>query len=161
MSILQNAGLQEQWKLAINLYNDKVLPTLMKNKVIAISAAVALSLLYIIRDRVLKPPRKLRHVPYIGYFSVLKSLITGESFWDRTFRVRIPISEAEGSKGLYLVLIVFHESFVYYFHHQADYLFVLFRSPEDLDGKYMCQILKMLNVFYLKMVSKIDDISFF
>lgn len=105
-SILQNPFLQEQWNLAIALYNDKVVPnSTKKNRVIAISAAVTFAIAYLIRDRVLQPPRKLRHIPYIGYFSVLKSLFTGESFWDRAYRVRIPRVESEGSKGFYLVRI--------------------------------------------------------
>lgn len=102
--ILQSPYIQEQLDLATTLYNDYIVPRLTKkNKKIAISTAVALSLIYFIRDRVLKPPKRLRHIPYITHASVIKSLIIGETHWDRANRVRLPIVDAPGTSGLYLV----------------------------------------------------------
>lgn len=88
----------------IKFYNNQNVPQLVKNnKMIAISTAVTLSIIYLFREKVMKPPKHLRHIPYIGYFSVFKSLISGESFWDRTYKVVIPQIEAKESNGLYLV----------------------------------------------------------
>lgn len=106
MSLLENSFLKLPLQNATQLYNDEVVPRLTKkNKVIAISAAVALSIIYFIRDRVTKPPRKLRHIPYLSYFGVLKSMYSKESVRDRSARVHIPEINSENSNGLFLVNI--------------------------------------------------------
>jgi hypothetical protein len=103
-SLQQNKFLEVPLQNAITLYNNEVVPRLTKkNKVIAISVAVALSLVYIIRDRVFKPPRNLRHIPYFGYFSVIKSLMNGESIFDRGYKYNVPHADCKNSNGLYLV----------------------------------------------------------
>jgi hypothetical protein len=108
MSFLQNSYLQEQIQRVITIYNNQIVHGLTKkNKVIAISTAVCISIAYLIRDIILKPPRQLRHIPYIGYFSVFKSLIKGESFWDRVYRVKLPKLGSPDNKGIYLVNIFF------------------------------------------------------
>lgn len=106
ISLTENTFLQAPLQNAIQLYNQEIVPRLTKkNKVIAISAAVALSLVYFIQDRIMKPPRKLRHIPYLSYFDTLKSMWRNESIWDRSHRVHLPEIEAEGSKGLFMVCI--------------------------------------------------------
>lgn len=106
MSLLENSFLKLPLQNAIQLYSDEVVPRLTKrNKVIAISVAVALSFIYFIRDRVTKPPRKLRHIPYLSYFGVLKSMYSKESVRDRSARVHIPEINSENSNGLFLVNI--------------------------------------------------------
>nr|BDB32861.1 cytochrome P450 monooxygenase [Thamnidium elegans] len=105
MSLTENTFLQVPLQNAIQLYNQEVVPRLTKkNKVIAISAAVALSLIYFIQDRIMKPPRKLRHIPYLGYFDTLRSMWRNESIWDRSHRVHLPAIEAKDSKGLFVEL---------------------------------------------------------
>ncbi|KAI8054841.1 cytochrome P450 [Thamnidium elegans] len=103
MSLLENSFLKLPLQNAIQLYGDEVVPRLTKrNKVIAIGTAVALSIIYFLRDRVTKPPRKLRHIPYLSYFGVLKSMYYKESVRDRSARVHIPEINSENSNGLFL-----------------------------------------------------------
>jgi hypothetical protein len=105
MSILNQPFLQNQLDHAITLYNDQILPRLTKKtKVIAISTAVALSVVFYVRDTVFKPPKNLRHIPYIGYFSKIKSILIGESYWDRVYRVKLPLLESKDHNGLILVI---------------------------------------------------------
>ncbi|KAI8059778.1 cytochrome P-450 cyp509A1 [Thamnidium elegans] len=52
----------------------------------------------------MKPPRKLRHIPYLGYFDTLRSMWRNESIWDRSHRVHLPAIEAKDSKGLFVEL---------------------------------------------------------
>ncbi|KAI7893584.1 cytochrome P450 [Mucor mucedo] len=91
MSLLQNSFLEVPLKNALALYNKEVIPRLTKkNKIISISVAVALSLIYLIREKVLKPPKHLRHIPYISYLDSVKAILTRESAWDRSYRVFLP-----------------------------------------------------------------------
>lgn len=57
---------------------------------ISISIAVALSFIYVITDRLLKPPRNLRHIPYISYLDLIKSTVMREPIWNRLYRVHLP-----------------------------------------------------------------------
>lgn len=95
-ALLQNASA---------LYDKIIAPRLtQKNKTIGISVAVALTLVYIIRDRVFKPPKNIRHIPYFGYSSVIKSLINGDSFFDRCYKVALPFLDSKDNvSGLYSV----------------------------------------------------------
>ncbi|KAI9345052.1 cytochrome P450, partial [Pilaira anomala] len=97
--------LQAPLQDVIQLYNKEIIPKLTKkNKVIAISAAVVLSLAYFIQDRVLKPPRKLRHIPYISFIGKLKSIWMGESRWDHGYKAHFPLIAKGKGKGLFLEL---------------------------------------------------------
>lgn len=90
---------------AMNFYNQYVVPRLTKkNKVIAISTAIVLSVYFIV-DKVLRPPKNLRHIPYESYWSFFKSLFSGESFIEKTERVRLPILNAPENNGIYMVSI--------------------------------------------------------
>ncbi|KAI9257781.1 cytochrome P450 [Helicostylum pulchrum] len=94
--------LQQQLKYAMVFYSTHIIPRFQKNKSIGISAAVIMSLIYLFRERVMKPPKQLRHIPHINFFSVFRSLFTGESFWERAYRVVIPFIDSPKSNGLFL-----------------------------------------------------------
>nr|BDB32877.1 cytochrome P450 monooxygenase [Thamnidium elegans] len=99
---LQSGFLQVPLKNAIEIYINEVIPRLTKkNKVIGISVAIFMSLILLIRDRVFKPPRNLRHIPYFGYYSLIKSIASGESLYDRSMRVHVPLVNSSRD-GLYV-----------------------------------------------------------
>lgn len=103
MSPLENSFLKVPLQTIVQLYSNEIAPRIPKNnKLVSISAAVILSLVYLIIDKA-KPPRKLRHLPYISLFCILKSTYYKESVRDRCHRVHIPIIESENSNGLFLV----------------------------------------------------------
>ncbi|OBZ85840.1 hypothetical protein A0J61_06113 [Choanephora cucurbitarum] len=86
----------------IELYNTYALPRLTKqNQKIGISAAVAISLIYFL-DRLSKPPKNLRHFPYISYYALIKSALRGESSRDFDARVVAPLLDNELNKAVYL-----------------------------------------------------------
>ncbi|KAI9306770.1 cytochrome P450 [Cunninghamella echinulata] len=62
-----------------------------KNTTVTIGAAVALVVLYSIYDKVAKPPRKLRHLPYINFFSYYKLLMRGEPYSTISKQLTIPL----------------------------------------------------------------------
>ncbi|KAI9257800.1 cytochrome P450 [Helicostylum pulchrum] len=102
MSPLENSFLKAPLQTIVQLYSNEIAPRIPKNnKLVSISAAVILSLVYLIIDKA-KPPRKLRHLPYISLFCILKSTYYKESVRDRCHRVHIPIIESENSNGLFL-----------------------------------------------------------
>lgn len=104
MSLIPNDFLQAQVATVVDFYNEKITPRLTtKNKVVTISAAVALSLILLFREKVLKPPKKLRHIPYVGIFDIFKVLFLGETFWQRAYRAQLPLIESPESKGLFMV----------------------------------------------------------
>ncbi|CEP08816.1 hypothetical protein [Parasitella parasitica] len=89
----------------IEVYQHQVIPRLTKkNKAVAISTAVALSLIYVIRDRYFKPPKNIRHLPYQGYLDVFRSSITNEPYPDRAKRVLLPIIDSQSNNGIYVRL---------------------------------------------------------
>ncbi|KAI9472014.1 MAG: cytochrome P450 [Benjaminiella poitrasii] len=87
----------------VELYEHSIIPRLTRrNKAIAISAAVTLSLFYFIREKVLKPPKRLRHIPYYGLYETLKSALTKETYWDESYRAVLPQINSPSSNGIYL-----------------------------------------------------------
>ncbi|CAO3644060.1 unnamed protein product [Mucor hiemalis] len=60
-----------------------------------------MTLIYIIQDWALKPPRNLRHMPYVGYYSVIKSLSFNESFFERAHRVNLPLLNNNNKLAVY------------------------------------------------------------
>ncbi|KAL9545818.1 hypothetical protein MBANPS3_006962 [Mucor bainieri] len=101
--IKNNAFLQVPLQRAIQIYEQQVVPRLTsKNKTIGIAAAVAMTLIYLIRDKIFKPPRNIRHIPYQGYYDFIKSIYTKETYWDRAHRWTLPRIDSESSNGLYV-----------------------------------------------------------
>lgn len=104
MNTIQNSFLEVPLQNALALYNQEVLPRLTKkNKIIGISAAVAISLVYFIKEKVMKPPKNLRHIPYINFISLVKSIFRGDSINTRTYDLYLPELDKPGSRGLYTV----------------------------------------------------------
>ncbi|CAO3626971.1 unnamed protein product [Cunninghamella blakesleeana] len=62
-----------------------------RNTKITIGVAVALVLLYSAYDKIAKPPRKLRKLPYVNFFSYFKMLLKGESFGTISRKLTIPL----------------------------------------------------------------------
>lgn len=62
-----------------------------KSTKITIGAAVALVLFYSVYDKVAKPPRKLRHIPYVNFFSYFKMMLKGEPFGVISRKLTIPL----------------------------------------------------------------------
>lgn len=89
---------------AIAIYNERIIPKLTpKNKVIAISVAITMSIVYVFQ-KALKPPKNLRHIRHVHPFSMIRSILIGETFWSRAYRVYIPlVDQPDNDNGLYLV----------------------------------------------------------
>lgn len=105
MSFLRDTFLKVPLQNVISLYSNEIVPRMTKrSQVISITVAVAMSLVYFINDILFMPPKNLRHIPHIGYFSTIKSLITNESHWDRAHRVHLPLTNKGTS--LFVVRIV-------------------------------------------------------
>lgn len=73
-----------------------------KNKIIGIGVAATMTLIYFVQDWALRPPKNLRHIPYLGYFSVIKSLYTNDSFFKRAHKVNLPFLNNDNNLGVYL-----------------------------------------------------------
>ena len=88
---------------------DRLLPqiskyvplTIRKNKKLAISTAIALYFAYWIRKSTL-PPKHLRHIPHVSYFTFVASLINGHSYISRAKSVHLPFLY-KTNMGMYLV----------------------------------------------------------
>jgi hypothetical protein len=105
MSLIQNTFLQVPFQQLTEVYYEQVVPRLTKkNKVIAITAAIFL-LVSSKLNALLRPPRKLRHIPYQGFFSYFVSLITDDSILERSQRYALPTVNSEENNGMYLVYI--------------------------------------------------------
>ncbi|KAI7883814.1 cytochrome P450 [Mucor mucedo] len=87
----------------VSVYNHHVLPKFtFKNKAIAITAAITMSMTYFIL-KTLRPPKHLRHIPHISPLSLIRSLFIGEPYWNRAYRVYLPIiDDPQNHNGLYL-----------------------------------------------------------
>lgn len=115
-------------------------PTLRpKNKAIAITVAVTMSIAYFI-NKALTPPKHLRHIRHISPLSLIRSILLGETYWNRAYRVYLPIVDhPDNHNGLYLVyirllppckLIIILTLFLY-----------IKRNMVELDGKSLFVIL--------------------
>ncbi|KAI8647570.1 cytochrome P450, partial [Parasitella parasitica] len=96
--------LQVPLQSTVEMYQQIVPHLTKKHKAVAISTAVALSLIYVIQDRYFKPPKNIRHIPYQGYLDVIRSSITKESYPDRANRILLPIINSQSNNGLYVRL---------------------------------------------------------
>ncbi|KAG0181653.1 cytochrome P450-dit2 [Apophysomyces sp. BC1021] len=69
---------------------------------VSISSAVALTVLYLIYDKINKPPRSLRHIPYVGYINTITSALRGRSSADISSDYSIPLIKSEAHNGVYM-----------------------------------------------------------
>ncbi|KAI7899442.1 cytochrome P450 [Cokeromyces recurvatus] len=72
-----------------------------RNKFFSTTAFI-LSIIYVINERILKPPKRLRHIPYQGYFELFKSIKNKESYWDRSYRLTLPYINSPKNNNVYL-----------------------------------------------------------
>lgn len=101
--ISQYPYLEKRLNHILDIYNQYIVPRLTKkNKAIAISTAVALSL-YIIVDKYIKPPRKLRHIPYQSYYEFLKTILYKETYDTRAKNFYLPTINSPSNNGIYMV----------------------------------------------------------
>jgi hypothetical protein len=76
--------------------------TRKKAGVISVSAAVFLTLLYSVIQKINRPPKALRHLPYVGYLSFLKYVFKDELFETYSKELIMPLLKKE-SNGVYMV----------------------------------------------------------
>ena len=72
-----------------------------KKKATYIGSAIAVALLYKLYDRVFLPPKQLRHIPRLDYFTYIKSMLKGEDPLYQYRRYFAPLA-AQGN-GIYVV----------------------------------------------------------
>ena len=58
--------------------------------------------LYLLYDKINKPPRATRHIPYIGFFKFMSAIIRKEPVYNVTKEMTFPLSFTTES-GLYSV----------------------------------------------------------
>lgn len=75
-----------------------------KAKVISVTAAVILTLLYATFQKVNKPPKALRHLPYVSRFSFLKYIFRNALYETYSKQLVMPLLKKE-SNGIYMVAI--------------------------------------------------------
>jgi hypothetical protein len=103
MPLIQNTFLQVPLQQLTEVYYEQVVPRLTKkNKVIVITAAIFL-LVSSKLNALLRPPRKLRHIPHQGFFSYLVSLTADDSILKQSQRYALPTVNSKENNGLYLV----------------------------------------------------------
>jgi hypothetical protein len=108
MEIIQQTLESPLVKNITEIYSNEIVPRLTKrNKVIAISAAIFLMVSYKISN-VIHPPRKLRHIPHMGYFDFLSTFLKKEHMLQRSQIFALPLVNSEGSNGLYLVISIIY-----------------------------------------------------
>lgn len=104
MPLTENSFLKVPWETAITLYNNEIVPRVTKkNKRLTISAAIAMALVYFIRDKVFKPPRNIRHISYLSYLGSSISALLSQSIWDRAYAAHIPEIDRVDGNGLFVV----------------------------------------------------------
>ncbi|KAI8359149.1 cytochrome P450 [Blakeslea trispora] len=87
----------------IDLYHTHIATRLTKkSKNIGVGTAVIITLLYYIHNRILKPPKELRHIPYQTYYSFFGSVLRKESLRDLYRRDILPAFDHEKNDGIYL-----------------------------------------------------------
>ena len=74
-----------------------------QNRKYLIGTAIALIFAYLVQDRFLKPPRKLRHIPYVGWIPVLLSSIRRESAYVYGQKNIHPKLKSKEIKDIYVV----------------------------------------------------------
>ncbi|KAF7729532.1 cytochrome P450-dit2 [Apophysomyces ossiformis] len=67
-----------------------------------VASAAGLTLFYLLYDRITRPPRSLRHIPRIGYFSYMKALLQKVPNPLFSEKLILPLLEKKDSNGIYL-----------------------------------------------------------
>ena len=100
----------------LNFFKDYIVPVLKQNKRSITTASAAIYILYIIYQKINKPPKKLRHIPYVPGFDTLKSFYNKESLDDVTDKTSIPLV-LKTEHGLYqvsmFIIVVGRNKFYY------------------------------------------------
>jgi hypothetical protein len=73
-----------------------------KAGIISISTAVIMTVLYSVFQKLNRPPKELRHLPYVGYFSFLKNVFKDELYETYSNQLIMPLLKKE-SNGVYAV----------------------------------------------------------
>ncbi|KAI8881514.1 cytochrome P450 [Backusella circina FSU 941] len=101
MDTLQSSYLEVSFKNLTNIYNSEIVLRLTKrNKIVAISAAIILIISYKINN-IIRPPRKLLHIPHQGFFNFFLNLLRNEPTIQRAQRYSLPLINSKNSNGLY------------------------------------------------------------
>jgi hypothetical protein len=144
----QKEFLQVPLQAALEIYNNQLVPRLTtRNKVIAITSAISLSLIFYIRQKVFKPPKIFRHLPYDSAFNVIKAAIQGECLSDYMDRETLSLLYSENSKGLCMVIYILKLSLSLFVTIKLTFLMAT-RDLGFLDGKCGLETQKMQSVFY-------------
>ncbi|KAI8877202.1 cytochrome P450 [Backusella circina FSU 941] len=102
MSFLQNSFLEIPLENALKVYNEEILTRVSrKNQFIAIGAAVALTLVYKVRE-LMRPPKHLRHIPYFGYIDLLSAYVKEKRYIDIAYLRSLPLLRRPENKGIYV-----------------------------------------------------------
>lgn len=107
LQITLPATLDSPFESLTRLCAKHVLPYLStrKGQVAAISSAVALTVLYLAFDRITRPPRALRYIPHVSYFSFISDMVKRKPFSQIADRNAIPIIKQ--GHDIYLVIYIY------------------------------------------------------
>lgn len=73
-----------------------------RNTVVSIGAALSLILLYLAADRAVRPPRKLRHIPYMNYIQFMKMALQRKPTGEISRTLAVPLMEGYGQRSVFL-----------------------------------------------------------
>lgn len=73
--------------------------------IVTLSAAVVLTLLYTTIQKYNRPPKNLRHLPYVSFISFLQSVFSDALFENYSKEKCMPLMKQ--SNGIYIVIIYF------------------------------------------------------
>lgn len=88
----------------LNLFKDHIVPALKQNKRSITTTSAVIYIVYIIYQKINRPPKKLQHIPHVPGFETLKSFYNKESLDDVTDKMAIPLI-LKTEHGLYQVSI--------------------------------------------------------
>jgi hypothetical protein len=96
--------LETPLKSILDFYSKTVVPRLTKKNRTKLLAELLLCLLYILsKTGYWNPPKRLRHIPYLDYFDVIRNIFKNKSYWDHAYRVILPQIDGPESNGIYMV----------------------------------------------------------
>jgi hypothetical protein len=83
------------------VYTD-IIMLVKKNKTLSISAAILLLFAYRLNKK-MTPPKALRHIPYLSYFTYVDSTIHNHSPIEKAKKYSLPLLNTKANNGLYMV----------------------------------------------------------